>query len=179
MKKEEAREIQKKRILEITNRKEKEDTVRQKLLARISKYRKVIGYKADKWEIDLDSVWNHPELKNIDFYFPRVVSKEEKIIEFILPKSWFKGAYGLSEPNGENKINPVDADLLIIPSLGFNKNGFRLGRGAGYYDRALVGVESKKMIGIGFSELFSIDFPSTSYDIRVGELVTDLDILFF
>ena len=59
------------------------------------------------------------------------------------------------------------------------KKGYRLGRGAGYYDRILTRVEPKKIVGIGFSELFSIDFPSTDYDIRVGALVTDLAVLFF
>ena len=89
------------------------------------------------------------------------------------------GTYGLSEPVGTDKISPEEADLLIVPALGFNEKGFRLGRGAGFYDRAFQNIKPKKMIGISFLELFSIDFPSSDYDIRVGELVTDSGVLFF
>jgi 5-formyltetrahydrofolate cyclo-ligase len=179
MTKEDARIIQKKRILEIDNRILKETKINQKLLTRLSSCKRVIGYKSDKWEVDLDWVWFHPSLKNIQFYFPRVLSKEEKIMEFIFPEKWEKGAYGLMEPVGKSKISPIDIDIAIIPSLGFNDKGYRLGRGAGFYDRSFMGIEPKKMIGISFSELFSIDFPYSHYDIRVGELVTDTNVLFF
>jgi 5-formyltetrahydrofolate cyclo-ligase len=179
MTKEEARIFQKKRILDINNRNWKEEKIREKIIARFISLRKVIGYRADKWEVDLDLVWIYPELKNVEFYFPSVVSIQEKKMEFVLPEYWEKGSYGIMEPRGKKKISQIDADITVIPSLGFQKQGFRLGRGAGFYDRAFSGIESKKMIGICFSELFSIDFPSSEYDIRVGEIVTDSGVLFF
>ncbi len=179
MTKEEARAFQKKRILEVGERFLKEEAIHIKLLERIRGCKRVIGYKADKWEVDLDFVWSHPSLSGIDFYFPRVVSIPERKMEFVRPIGWRVGSFGLLEPMGEDLLPLEDADFSIIPSLGFHERGFRLGRGAGFYDRACSGVEPKKMIGIGFSELFSIDFPYSDYDIRVGELVTDTTVLFF
>jgi 5-formyltetrahydrofolate cyclo-ligase len=179
MTKEEARSFQKKRILEIENRKAKEEAICLRLVDRLKLSKRVIGYKADKWEVNLDFVWSHPDLYGIEFYFPRVVSLEERIIEFVKPIFWRKGVYGLQEPVGTETLKPEDADISVIPALGFQKQGFRLGRGAGFYDRACFGVEPKKMIGIGISELFSIDFPYSDYDIRVGELITDTKVLFF
>jgi 5-formyltetrahydrofolate cyclo-ligase len=179
MTKEEARIFQKKRILEIEDRNSKEDLIRRKLINRLAGYKKVIFYRADKWEVDLDLVWKSPKLVGIDFYFPRVISKSERKMEFVKPTEWRTGSYGIQEPIGEYLLSPEDADVSIIPALGFHKKGFRLGRGAGFYDGAYASVNPKKMIGIGFSELFSIDFPYSDYDIRVGELITDTDVLFF
>jgi len=179
MTKKEVRDFQKKRILEIQNRLEKEDKIKSNLVARLQSCKRILAYRADQWEVNLDSIWKNLNLENIQFYFPRVTSIEKKTMEFIRPSSWEIGAYGLFEPVGTDKISPQEADLLIVPALGFNPKGFRLGRGAGFYDRAFQNIATKKMIGIGFSELFSIDFPSSDYDIRVGELVTDSGVLFF
>ncbi len=179
MTKEEARIFQKKRISEIENRVSKEESICSKLVTRLQGCKRVICYRADKWEVNLDWVWNHPDLKEVSFYFPKVISKEQRMIEFVKPTFWQKGNYGLQEPFGSETLLPEDADLSVIPALGFHERGFRLGRGAGFYDRAYQGVGVKKMIGIGFSELFSIDFPYSDYDIRVGELITDTDVLFF
>ncbi len=179
MTKKEVRAFQKKRILEIQNRFEKEEKIKSNLLARLQSCKKILAYRADLWEVNLDSIWENSDSKDTQFYFPRVTSIETKSMEFIRPSSWEIGAYGLSEPVGTDKISPEEADLLIVPALGFNEKGFRLGRGAGFYDRAFQNIKPKKMIGISFLELFSIDFPSSDYDIRVGELVTDSGVLFF
>ncbi|MBK6607257.1 MAG: hypothetical protein IPG24_17720 [Leptospiraceae bacterium] len=50
----------------------------------------------------------------------------------------------MQEPVGADLLLPEDADVSIIPALGFHKEGFRLGRGAGFYDRAYQGVGVKK-----------------------------------
>lgn len=175
----EARAFLKKRILEIENRAEKEKQICKQLVARLQGARRIISYRADQYEVNLDSIWNHSDCKGIDFYFPRVVSIENKKIEFVKPVTWRKGAYGLEEPIGNEVLPVADADLSIVPALGFHKLGYRLGRGAGFYDRAFQDISPKKMIGIVFSELFSVDFPCSDYDIRVGELVSESTVLFF
>lgn len=83
------------------------------------------------------------------------------------------------EPLGVEIIQPEEADFCIVPALGFNKDGYRLGRGAGYYDRAFREINPKKMIGLTYSSLFSIDFSSSPYDIRVGRLLIGNQILIF
>ena len=45
--------------------------------------------------------------------------------------------YGVAEPK-ESQLTPADASLMIIPALRAGIDGSRLGRGAGYYDRALA-----------------------------------------
>ena len=50
------------------------------------------------------------------------------------------GRYGLSHPPGP-RLGPLAisaADAVVVPALAVDRDGFRLGRGGGYYDRALV-----------------------------------------
>lgn len=50
------------------------------------------------------------------------------------------GALGIHEPRGELAIvSPTERDVMIIPALCCDAEGFRLGRGGGYYDRYLAG----------------------------------------
>lgn len=54
------------------------------------------------------------------------------------------GAYGLREPTGP-RLGPAavaTADLVLVPALAVDRTGNRLGRGAGYYDRALAHVSA-------------------------------------
>jgi 5-formyltetrahydrofolate cyclo-ligase len=48
------------------------------------------------------------------------------------------GALGIPEPRaGAPEVVPVEVDWVLVPGLAFDPRGYRLGRGAGYYDRLL------------------------------------------
>ena len=48
-----------------------------------------------------------------------------------------KNSYGIEEPSAGNNIEPEDIDLVMVPLLAFDKAGFRVGYGKGFYDRFL------------------------------------------
>ena len=50
-----------------------------------------------------------------------------------------KGPYGILQPkpSGHRPVRHEDLDILLVPGLGFDKKGNRLGRGKGYYDKFL------------------------------------------
>lgn len=59
------------------------------------------------------------------------------------------GAFGALIPEGSH---PVDPDILIVPLLAFDRRGFRLGYGGGFYDRTLEGLRDRKpILAIGFA----------------------------
>ena len=67
-----------------------------------------------------------------------------------------------------------EVDLVLVPGLAFDREGFRLGYGGGYYDRYLRDFPGSS-IGVAFSECITETLPRTIYDIPVNRVVTELE----
>ena len=88
----------------------------------------------------------------------------------------------LNQDFGANILGPsqsgkiVTPKIIVVPGLGFTKDGARLGRGKGFYDRYL---EDKSVIRIGVSfEMQILDcIPTDPHDIKMDFIVTDQEIL--
>ena len=81
-----------------------------------------------------------------------------------------EGAYRIPEPPTDAPIVREFSDALcIVPALAFDRRGFRLGYGKGYYDRFLSEFEGKS-IGLCFSRLLCDALPTDAHDCAVGEI---------
>ena len=67
--------------------------------------------------------------------------------------------------------SPKDA-VIIIPCMAYDKMGYRLGRGKGYYDRYLSELADNYKIGICFPWQIVEKLPVESHDMRVDEVLT-------
>ena len=63
-------------------------------------------------------------------------------------------------------------DVVLVPLLGFNEQGFRLGHGGGWYDRFLATQPTALKIGVGHEDTL-VDFEPEPYDVRMDILVTE------
>ncbi len=86
------------------------------------------------------------------------------------------GRFGVREPADDpgTRVSVEKIDLILVPGLAFTSGGFRLGRGAGYYDRFLStpGLVAGK-IGIGFAFQLVPEIPVESHDMRLDGVITD------
>ncbi len=78
------------------------------------------------------------------------------------------GAHGTVEPAGDDWLAP---DTVILPCLGFSKDGWRLGYGGGYYDRTLAGLAATA-IGIAYDAGELPGLRPESHDIALDCIVT-------
>ena len=69
-------------------------------------------------------------------------------------------------------IGPEEIDLIIVPALTYDRDGFRLGYGGGYYDRYLCDIFSFT-VGIARERLLKIELPREEHDVAVHCLVTE------
>ncbi|MGJ4747562.1 5-formyltetrahydrofolate cyclo-ligase [Leptospira sp. SA-E8] len=176
--KSEARKKIKSLLLGVPSRKEKEESIRSNLLeflrhSSTSSHLKIISYVADDFEISpFLPLGTSLRLGSfvLDIFFPKVTNSG---LEFILGSGFSKGAFGILEPTGEGKLDPEDADWILVPALGWNGEGARLGRGKGFYDRSLKDIVSEKMIGLSFEDLYPCDFSEEPHDLKAGTVITE------
>lgn len=89
-------------------------------------------------------------------------------------KDLVKGPYGIYQPKAHMKVyHPRSIDLAIVPGIAFDRNGNRLGRGMGYYDKFLVGLRKGiPRIGLAFKFQVVKRLPTLSHDQPVTKLLT-------
>ena len=84
-------------------------------------------------------------------------------------------AWGIPSPSKDALI--LLPDLVLVPLLGFDRRGGRLGYGAGLYDRALARVKAQKRrvvtVGVGFAEQEVDDVPREEHDVLLDWVITE------
>lgn len=82
------------------------------------------------------------------------------------------GPLGVLHPKKRKYCDPGKIDVVVIPALAFDRQGNRLGRGAGYYDRFLSGIPGNiYKIGLAFSFQVLEQLPSQPHDIKVDKII--------
>lgn len=88
-----------------------------------------------------------------------------------------RGPLGMREPTSGPPIPVADIDLVLVPGLGFDRLGNRLGRGRGFYDRFLAHRDFRGVAcGLALAEQFVDAVPAGPHDRSVGLLVTDKQV---
>jgi 5-formyltetrahydrofolate cyclo-ligase len=85
------------------------------------------------------------------------------------------GRAGLLEPVGPRLGSTAigAAEVVVVPALAVDRQGVRLGRGGGYYDRALMHArEDAVLVAVVFDDEFVEDLPVEEHDRRVRAVVT-------
>lgn len=123
---------------------------------------------------------------------PRVVGEGRLVFaEHLASASLVAGAFGVPEPpEGAAVVDLREADLVLVPGVAFDRRGGRLGRGAGYYDRALARLGSRgprrvapgrdggatRTIGVAFDRQLVEAVPMDARDVRVDAVATPVAI---
>ncbi len=86
-------------------------------------------------------------------------------------------ALGMSEPRADSEI--LVPDVLLVPLLGFDTSGHRLGYGGGYYDRTLDALRANanvRAVGIAYAGQEMETLPREPHDHRLDMIVTEREI---
>lgn len=79
--------------------------------------------------------------------------------------------FGGGQPHAQSPI--VAPQLLLLPLVGFDRQGNRLGQGGGHYDRALERLPGAVSIGVGWSAQEAESLPADSWDVPLDHILTE------
>ncbi|GBU25476.1 ribonuclease D [Fibrobacteria bacterium R8-3-H12] len=104
---------------------------------------------------------------------PRV--QDEQKMEFVsvqdLESELHKGAFGIMEPKPDLPAYENLPTAFLVPGIVFGKDGSRIGRGAGYYDRYLSSVKGIPRLGVAYSAQIRNSLPQNAMDMRMDEVL--------
>lgn len=104
-------------------------------------------------------------------FLPVIEGDEMTVCEFT--GEYRVGRYNIKEPLTPNfsLLTPHSMDFILVPGVGFNPNGYRLGRGKGYYDKFLSKYSNLFTVGVCFREQFYLDIPTEPHDIPMQRVI--------
>ena len=79
--------------------------------------------------------------------------------------------FGIPEPEGDVIAVPTEKTLCVVPGLAFDRAGFRLGYGGGYYDRFLPSFPGFSL-GLCFDECLTDALPRGAHDVSLQAVLT-------
>ena len=103
---------------------------------------------------------------------PVVTGDDLELRVYTGPGDLATGAYGMEEPTGALFTDYDAIDFIVVPGVAFDRNGNRLGRGKGYYDRLLPRIPSAYKAGICFPFQIVEEVPAETFDIHMDEVIT-------
>ena len=145
---------------------------RLKANSRFSHARTLFIYSSLSDEVDTTTLLDSLALCGKTVVLPKVVDAENMELRLYTGKQDLAmGSYGIMEPTGKLFTTLHDIDVAVIPGMAFDRNGHRLGRGKGYYDRMLVQIPQAYKIGICFNFQLVDEVPSDCHDIIMDEVI--------
>lgn len=85
-----------------------------------------------------------------------------------------RNRYGIPEPIGRRRLQATQLDLVVLPLVGFDARGRRLGMGGGYYDRALQRRGRRPvLVGAAFALQEVPAVPQQPWDVPLDLVVTE------
>ena len=130
-----------------------------------------------------DEVYTHSALDKLlamdkKVFLPKVISDTEMTIHEYTGSDSLQPSepYGILEPTTPefSIFNSQFSIVVVVPGMAFDRQGHRLGRGKGYYDRFLSRIPNIYKIGVCFPFQLIDNIPSEPTDILVDEVLSDL-----
>jgi 5-formyltetrahydrofolate cyclo-ligase len=126
-------------------------------------------------ELDVTPLWSAALAAGKTLALPRFNAAENLYVaaQVTQPdRDLVPGHYGVREPGPQCPHLPLNRlDLVMAPGLGFAPGGRRLGRGKGYYDRLLAGLQALKC-GVGYDVQWLDSIPQEPCDVLLDCILT-------
>ncbi len=136
----------------------------------------VLAFLSFRQEPSLTALWHSPAGQQKRWGIPRCVGKTLVWHDWKVGEPLVSGAFGIQEPTqAAPMIDPAEADLILVPAVGCDRQGNRLGYGGGFYDRLLSRDDCQDIptIGIVFEFARLAQLPKDPWDCALDAVCTE------
>jgi 5-formyltetrahydrofolate cyclo-ligase len=129
----------------------------------------------EKNELETDHLLHYLEFRNpeMKIVIPRVERNGLVHIEYDEMVEIQKNTWGIPEPLNGNLISEKQIDLVLVPLLAFDKKGYRVGYGKGYYDMFLEKCRPDTLkVGLSYFEAIDAIVDTEQFDIPLNYCIT-------
>jgi len=153
---------------------------RLEVLPAVQEANVIFSYVAAGAEADLSEFHAWAEKQGKRIAFP--VSHPGGMMDFYIPQdpeTFETGRYGIRTPICRLSVpaEPGEADVIIIPCVGFDAVGGRIGHGGGYYDRYLPKCPRAERVLVAFEAQRVERVARGDHDQTVDAIVTEVDVI--
>jgi len=132
-------------------------------------------YCSVKNEVPTERVINHSLLTGKALYLPAIEGGEMLFRRVTTLDDLVNGKFGIKQPaHGCPLAGPEEIDLIVVPGVGFDLSGQRIGYGKGYYDKVLHRLEGKGVL-TAFCYEFQIveSLVGEPHDVNMDRIITE------
>jgi len=169
-----------KRTMSASGRRQKSQAVLQSLLHlhQFQEARVIHLYLSNATEVETDMLFHLARRMKKQVAVPVIDLQSASLLfselNTLSPLVLEQGPFKVRQPRPafQKKIDPEKIDFWIVPGVGFDPQGRRLGHGGGYYDRVLQGI-SKPVLGLAFEIQMMSHLPAETTDVPVDYIITE------
>lgn len=105
---------------------------------------------------------------------PCVDGDDLRLRQYTGPECMVSGElFGIGEPTGEEWTDLAAVELIAVPGVAFDREGNRMGRGRGFYDRLLKSTPNATKIGLAYDFQMMDAIPTEPHDVKMNLVITD------
>ena len=135
----------------------------------------VLTYMPMRGEVDLRPLLARHAHKR--WVLPRILPQGRMVFHPYDPACLVLHAYGMLEPAADLPVvAAAEIGLALVPGLAYDRHGWRLGYGGGFFDRFLADFNGISL-GVAYAALLLDDLPHAAHDVPVQYVVTEDEII--
>jgi 5-formyltetrahydrofolate cyclo-ligase len=158
------------------DRAERSDRIAERLLAlpELASARTVMAFSSFGSEIDTAPILDGLIARDVRLALPRISGGEIEAVGYRPGDDTTTAAFGALEPAAGSVLADAELDAVVTPGVAFDRRGFRVGYGGGYYDRLFRRIRPDAFrVAIGFAIQVVEAVPRGTTDLPVDALVTE------
>ncbi len=145
----------------------------------INNYENIAGYVSINGEVDIIAIMHYIIENDKHYCLPYTAGKQQMSFRHWHPDlPLAPDSNNIPAPTSDKNTIP---DLIFLPLLAFDHQGYRLGYGGGYYDHTLAKPEYNQAfrVGVAYACQQTEHLPSEPHDVRLHAIVTELGMTCF